>query len=79
MLNSALDGSCPPTLDRCLVRGEDAGISTGRGADVEVELHVVLQPVAVLLALREDGLLLVLFAGTGEKQSSNNQNKVESR
>lgn len=32
----------PHTLDPSLVWGEDAGVSARGGADVEVELHVVL-------------------------------------
>lgn len=48
--------------------GEDAGVTAGRGADVEVELHVVLQPVAVLVASGEDALLLLLFVvATGHR------------
>lgn len=50
------------TFHSGLVRGEDAGIPAGRRADVEVELDVVLQPVASLVARHKYGPLVLLPA-----------------
>lgn len=50
------------TLHSGFMRGEDAGVSAGRGADVQVELDVFFQSEALLFACCEDGLLLFLFA-----------------
>lgn len=53
---------CVLTLHPRLVGGEDAGVPTGGGADVEVELNFVLQPEAPpMLTSSEDGLLVVVF------------------
>lgn len=49
------------TLCSSFVRREDASISTGRRADVQVELDVVLQPEASsVFTPDEDGLLMLL-------------------
>lgn len=60
------------TFHSGLVRGEDAGVAAGRRADVEVELDVVLQPVASLVARHKYGPLLLLpaaAAGTQRKRA----------
>lgn len=47
------------------MRRKDAGISTGRGADVQVELDILLQSEASSgVAPGEDGLLVLLFVVT---------------
>lgn len=55
------------TFQDRLVRRENSGVPTGRGADVQVELDAVLQLKASPLGLLEDGLFLVIFV-TKRKQ-----------
>lgn len=46
--------------------GEDAGVSTGGGADVKVELDVLLQSEALsVVTAGEDGLTMLLLVVTG--------------
>lgn len=58
-------GACPGsphTFQDRLVRGENPGVPTGRGADVQMELDAVLQLQPASLRLLEDGLGLVISA-----------------
>ena len=49
------------------MRREDASVSTGGRADVQVELDVLLQSEALpVVTLGEDGLVVVLFVVTGD-------------
>lgn len=49
------------------MRGEDASVSTRGRADVQVELHVLLQSEALYAVTPdEDGLLLLLLVVTGD-------------
>lgn len=62
----------PPalTLHAGFMRREDAGVSTGGGADVQVELDVFLQPEAVsVVTPGEDGVLLLLLLVTGDTET----------
>lgn len=47
------------------MRREDAGIPTGRSADVQVELDILLQSEALsVITPDEDGFLVLLFCVT---------------
>lgn len=55
------------TLHSSFMRREDAGVSTGGGADVQVELDVFLQHEALsVVTPGKDGSLLLLFLVTGD-------------
>lgn len=53
------------------MRGEDAGVTARRRADVEVELDVVLQPVASLVARHKYGPLVLLPAAAAPEARGN--------
>lgn len=58
---------CELTLHAGFVRREDAGVSAGRRADVQVELDVLLQPEALsVVTPGEDGFVVLLFLVTGD-------------
>lgn len=49
------------------MRREDAGVSTGGGADVQVELDVFLQSEALsVVTPGKDGFVVLLFVVTGD-------------
>lgn len=53
------------------MRGEDAGVSAGRGADVQVELDVLLQSEALLVFTPgEDGFVVLLRVVAADKKLS---------
>lgn len=55
------------TLHASFVRREDAGVAAGGGADVQMELDVLLQPEALsVVTPREDGFAVLLLVVTGD-------------
>lgn len=60
-----------PTLHTSFVRREDAGISTGGGADVQVKLDILLQSEALsVVTSGEDGFMVLLLMVTGDTNVS---------
>lgn len=54
------------TLHAGFVRREDAGVTAGGGADVQMELDVLLQPEALsVVTPHEDGFAVLLLMVTG--------------
>lgn len=59
------------TFHSRLVRREDAGVSAGRGADVQVELDVLLQSEALFVFTPgEDGFVVLLLVVTADTNAA---------